>query len=341
MRFKRAAIISYRLGQTDGVSVEAEKWCWALRHIGVRVHTVAGGGRADYRIDGLDAWDDRPPDEAALARALDDVDIVVAENICSLPLNPRASDTVARHLKGRPAVLHHHDLAWQRVGLGDTVVDDPHWVHVTVNELSRRQLRERGISATLVRNCFATPPPGNGLGTRKALGVGATSRLVLQPTRAIARKDIASGLAVARKLDATYWLTGAAEEGYEEELDRLWRGAGIPVVHRPAPLSMAGAYAAADAVVLPSIWEGFGNPAVEGSLHRRPVVVGPYPVAQELMAMGFRWFGLTEIDQLAAWFAHPDPGLIDQNERVARSQLALKDLPGRLEAVLASVASRA
>ncbi|MDT7563854.1 MAG: hypothetical protein QOG76_2478, partial [Pseudonocardiales bacterium] len=43
----RAAIVSYRLGMADGVSVTAALWAKALRRTGMRVRTVAGDGRAD------------------------------------------------------------------------------------------------------------------------------------------------------------------------------------------------------------------------------------------------------------------------------------------------------
>ena len=59
-----AALVSYRLGGPDGVSIEAGKWSWALES--------------------------------------------------SLPLNGAASAMVADALRGRRAIMHHHDLPWQR-----------------------------------------------------------------------------------------------------------------------------------------------------------------------------------------------------------------------------------
>ena len=338
-----AALVSYRLGTLDGVSVEAAKWAAALRRLGVSVWTVAGEGDADRIVPGLDAWSGQEPDRGQLEEALAGADVVVAENICSLPLNRAASDEVAAALAGRPAVIHHHDLPWQRPGLGTEVPDDPAWVHVTVNDLSRRQLAERGVGAVTVRNCFSVEgATGDRERTRREIGVADGEVLVLQPSRAIARKNVPGGVALARSLGATYWLTGPAEEDYGGELDRVLAaaaGAGVRVLRGPAE-AVADAYAACDLVVLPSWWEGFGNPAVEGSLHGRPVVVGPYPVAQELRGLGFDWFGLDDLDALRAWLADPDPGLIARNRDAVRRHLSLDDLPGRLAGVLERLEER-
>ncbi len=39
---RQAVVLSYRLGGTDGVSVEAHKWEWALGEFGFRTRRVAG-----------------------------------------------------------------------------------------------------------------------------------------------------------------------------------------------------------------------------------------------------------------------------------------------------------
>ena len=39
---RTAVLLSYRLGGTDGVSVEAAKWEWALRTLGFTTRRVAG-----------------------------------------------------------------------------------------------------------------------------------------------------------------------------------------------------------------------------------------------------------------------------------------------------------
>ena len=295
------------------MSVEAAKWAAALEQLGFAVRTVAGSGPVDHLLPGLAIDADHPPDEGEIEDALATADLVVVENLCSLPLNPAAAAVVARVLRGRPAVLHHHDLPWQRERFASSPppADDGAWIHVTVNELSRQELAERGMTATVVRNAFDVDPPrGDREGTRRKLGLGPGDRLLLQPTRAIPRKNVAGGLALAAAIGATFWLLGPAEDGYGPELERLWAGAAVPVIHgrgaEDAGKEVVDAYAACDAVALPSTWEGFGNPSVESAVHDRPLAIGPYPVAAELAAFGFRWFAHDQPGALARWLAAPD-----------------------------------
>ncbi|HEY6428874.1 MAG TPA: hypothetical protein VIX84_16750, partial [Acidimicrobiales bacterium] len=195
-----ACLISFRLGGDDGVSVEAAKWAGALRALGWRVYTVAGAGRVDSVLPGLamDATD--PPTAAEVRDALAPADLVVIENLCSLPLNPGAAAVVAAACAGRPALLHHHDLPWQRPRTAGfpPPPHDPAWAHVTINARSERELASYGIRATTVYNTFdPNPPVGRRAETRVTLGAADGTRLLLQPTRALPRKNIEGGLALA------------------------------------------------------------------------------------------------------------------------------------------------
>ena len=323
----------------------AGHWATALGRLGLAVRTVAGAGVADRLLPGLAISAEggdapcgvRGPDPDELARALDGADLVVVANVCSLPLNPAAASALAARLAGRPAILHHHDLPWQRLrfaGMEGWPPDDPAWVHVTINELSRTELAARGIAATTVYSGFADPPRGRREPARERLGV-AGGRLLLQPTRAIARKNVPAGLAVAEAVGADYWLTGPIEEGYGPELERLLAAASCRVHRRlPAGLTMDDAYAASDAVVFPSTWEGFGAPVVEASLHRRALAVGDYPVAAELASFGLRWFPVEDPEPLRAFLADPDQALLDHNRAVALRHFSLDALTRQLAELL-------
>ncbi|MDP9403760.1 MAG: glycosyltransferase [Actinomycetota bacterium] len=343
---RTAAVLSFRLGGPDGVSVEAAKWAWALGRLGFSVGTVAGEGDADVIVPGLAAGAVVAPALSEVEAAVAGADVVVVENLCSLPLNPAAAAVVAKALAGRRAVLHHHDLPWQRPRFPASAVppDDPAWIHVTINELSRGELEDRGIVATTIRNAFhPRPPPGRREHTRATLGVAAGERLVVHPTRALARKGVPEAVALAEALGAVYWLLGPAEDGYAPELHKVLGAAKVRVHHgglAERGLTMADAYAACDAVVFPSSWEGFGNPVLESALYRRPLAVSRYPVAQELAAFGFRWFPADDPAALDAWLRRPAPYLLDHNQARARSRFSLYDLPARLAALFDSAGWR-
>lgn len=329
--------MSFRLGGPDGVSVEAAKWISALSQLGMAVTTVAGEGVADVTLPGLAITASEAPARNAVEDALAAADLVLVENLLSLPLNPRAAAVVANALKGRPAILRHHDLPWQRAQYADhpPPPDDPAWVHVAINVLSLRQLRVRGIEGITVYNTFDTHiPPGDRTGTRERLGVGSDERLLLHPTRAIPRKNVPGALELCRRVGGTYWLLGPAEDGYGPVLDEILRSSPVRTIRGDHGVEVTDAYAACDAVVFPSTWEGFGNPALESAVHRRPLAIGSYPVARELARFGFRWFPADDPRPLAAWFEGPDTDLLEHNHAVARQHFDQSLLPGRLDRLI-------
>jgi glycosyltransferase involved in cell wall biosynthesis len=353
-----AAIVSFRLGGTDGVGVEARKWAGALQELGFTTRRVAGTFAGDPEPGDVElpwlAMDatDAAPEAGRLATALADADLVVVENLCSLPLNVEAARAAAAVLEdgGRRVLFHHHDLPWQRRA-SSALSDEfpprtPGAMHVTVNQRSRRELEARGIEATVVQNRFALDaPPGDREQTRKEFGFEDDELVVFQPSRAIERKNVPGGVRFADALARAYpeqrvryWLSGPAEDGYGPTLDRVVERAPVAVTLGRAQ-SSADAYAASDVVVLPSTWEGFGNPTIESIVARRPLAAFPYPVLSEILATGLRFFSTNDPTPLARFLREDEEvreRLHDVNRHRAGLSYSLADLPAELDRLFRS-----
>lgn len=330
-------MLSFRFGPTDGVSVVARTWTTILSDLGFEVSTVAGEGDADRLVGGLGIGAASPPDPAELSDALAGVDLVVVENLLTIPLNLPASRAVATELAGRPALLHHHDPPWHRerwAHVTELPAVDPAWRHVAITAAAAAELRQRcGIDAAVIHNGFAHAVPGDRAGQRSRLGVGDDELLIAHPVRAIERKGVPAAVALAEAMGATYWLLGPAEEDYAETLDEVLGKARCRVIRQPCNRT-CDIYAASDAVAYPSTWEGFGNPPIEAALHRRPVAVGHYPVAEELRSMGFRFAEPDDPERLLRLVQHPDEELLDANERLAAEHFSLDAVRYALAALL-------
>jgi glycosyltransferase involved in cell wall biosynthesis len=350
-----AVQLSYRLGGADGVAVEARKWEWALQELGFVVRRVAGELDDEQRADdvALPFLAIDPPDGTAaapdeLAAALAGADLVVVENLCSLPINPDASALAATMLDAHDGrvVFHHHDLPWQRAGLPTPPNVPPHRpdsLHVTINDHSRVQLENRGFAAVTLRNAFDLDPArGDRERTRTEFGFAPDDVVLLQPTRAIPRKNIPAAIEFAAELARRepdralrLWITGPAEDGYDDVFARLVSESAVPVtVGRAA--SAPDAYAAADVILFPSTWEGFGNPVIESIAHRRPIAVGHYPVLDELRGFGVRLLSIDDAGEVQEWLRAPDPALLEANVERVRPYCSLPDLPRRVAEVFAS-----
>ncbi len=350
-----AVQLSYRLGGADGVAVEARKWEWALRELGFDVRRVAGELDDAPRADdialpflAIDPPDDTTPAPEVLAAALAGADLVIVENLCSLPVNPDAASLAATVLDSHDGrvVFHHHDLPWQRAGLPTPPNVPPHRpnsLHVTINDHSRVQLENRGFDAVTLRNAFDLDPArGDRDRTRVEFGFATSDVVLLQPTRAIPRKNIPAAIDFAAELarrepewDLRLWITGPAEDGYDDVFARLVAQSEVPVtVGRAA--SAPDAYAAADLILFPSTWEGFGNPVIESIAHRRPIAVGHYPVLDELRGFGVVLLSIDDVDSVQAWLRAPDPAVLESNVEHVRPHCSLADLPRRISGEFAS-----
>ena len=322
------------------MAIESAKWIAALRTLGHSVRTVAGEGVADVIIPSLAIEATMTTSIQELEEAFATADLVIVENLASLPLNLDAREVLSHVLKSRRALFHHHDLPWQRPHLAhlEGPRDEPLGRHVTINELSRLELRERGIDAVTIMNSFdCEPARGRRVSTRLTLDVD-TRTLVLMPSRALPRKNVAGALALCEALGAVFWLLGPAEDGYESTLEELIESASVEVRRGlPEGFDVNDAYAACDLVVMPSTWEGFGNPVLESVTHRRPLALYPYPVACEIIDFGFRFFDLGDVVAIKSFLENPDYELYAHNLSIALEHFNIASLPARLSDLLNSM----
>jgi glycosyltransferase involved in cell wall biosynthesis len=293
-----------------------------------------------------------PPSLAPLRAALAGADLLIIENLCSLPINVDASRAVA-HLaaehRGR-VLFRHHDLPWQRRLFAHLEHEFPprepaDALHTTVNLRSRRELEARGFEGPVtVHNHFDfDAPPGDRTQTRELFGFNDDEVVVFQPARAIERKNVPGGVLFTTRLAGVlagrgvrYWLSGPAEDGYAPTLERVLARATVPVALGRAARS-ADAYAAADLVVLPSTWEGFGNPTIESIWARRACATFPYPVLSEILATGVRLFSTERVEAVAKFLTEPEPvrdQFFDVNIHRARLSFDLRDLPAAIDRAL-------
>jgi glycosyltransferase involved in cell wall biosynthesis len=357
----QAVTLSFRLGGDDGVSVEARKWSRALREIGFETRRVAGRIVGDAEPDDIVipqlAIDspgpvDPGPTDRDLRAALDGADLVIVDNLCSLPLNldaARAVARVAREHSGR-LCFRHHDLPWQRRHLTHLEDEFPPRVegalHATINLRSRRELHARGYAdAVTIHNYFDLDPPARDrAATRKQFGFVDDDFVLFQPARAIERKNVPGALRFAQQLHGLapglplrLWISGPAEDGYGPVLERIVERARIPVTVGRAPTA-GDAYTACDLVVFPSTWEGFGNPVVESIAYRRACAAYPYPVLAEIVAAGVRVFSTQQPEAVASFLAE-NPAVrdryFDANVSRARVSFSLAELPTAIDEAFA------
>ena len=145
----RIGICHFRVGETDGVSLEIDKWRAALEALGHTVYLCAGraGGAEAFLIPELSldhpevekirknachSFTDYPSEEhlhahiEALAARIErglrhfvevyDIDLLIVENIWSLSPHLPATLALWRTVRDLrlPAIAHHHDFYWEK-----------------------------------------------------------------------------------------------------------------------------------------------------------------------------------------------------------------------------------
>jgi glycosyltransferase involved in cell wall biosynthesis len=309
------------------------------------------------------------------------LDGLIVENAWAIPMHLPLGVALRRLVEetGIPSIGHHHDYWWERERFAEPVVpevlaaafppDLPNVRHVSINSLAAAQLRtRRGIESVVVPNVFDfdQPLPRRNRSARnrmrRELGMGDAGLLVVQPTRVVPRKGIELAIELVGRLgdpDSVLMITSpAGDEGLEYlvQLERLAARAGVRLQYAPdrfepdhegipiGPAHTLGeAYAAADLVTYPSLYEGFGNALIEAIFHGKPVLVNRYPVyVADIAPLGM---DLIEIDgaisddtvaQVRTLLANParQRRVARRNFEIAQRHLSYKLLRRRLRRLL-------
>ena len=175
--------------------------------------------------------------------------------------------------------------------------DLPSIEHVTINSVAQEDLsHRRGVSSTLVPNVldFEQSPPepdDYALSLRREIGLADDDIIFLQPTRVVPRKGIEHSIALLANLkDPKCKLVishASGDEGdeYCEALFEMadYHNVDLRLIDERVDdkrgedsqgrriFTLADAYAAADFITYPSLFEGFGNALLEAFYYRKPV----------------------------------------------------------------------
>lgn len=356
---RRLVYLSHQLGGYDGVSIEARKWMTALGTLGYVV-TAAAGRLLTHTLAGTPLlplpalW--RPeiaPGRLGEAPALHDADIAavieagggpgglaVIDNVATLPT---AVDNTLRlvgalEAAGMRMLIRHHDPHWDEATRRPDrrfPLDPQRSRHVAISGYLRDRLREqRGIDAQVCRNTLDMDRlmRGDRAGCRRECGLSEGDLVLLHPVTPYPRKDVGAAARFADTVAAgwdgrvVYWLTG----GGPDPLSGHGRYTFMAGRHG----SSADMYAAADAVLLTSSWEGWGNPVAEGAALGLPVVTGEWPALAEMRRIGLRDIPVSAPDAAARLLSEVG-GRAAHRITQLRTALDGSRLPRELEELLA------
>ena len=245
-----------------------------------------------------------------------DIEIMIVQNALCIPMHIPLGLAITHFIAetGFPTIAHHHDFYWERSRFAVNSVEDilrmafppslPSIQHVTINSFAQHDLSWRtGESSILVPNVldFELGPPPDDEWTadmRTELGLEADDILLLQPTRVVPRKGIEHSISLVAQLKNPKCKLVVSHESGDEGDEYLTvltelavnQGVDLRFIHTRVGerrrtddqghkiYTLGDAYAIADFITYPSLYEGFGNALLEAFYYRKPVLVNRYSI---------------------------------------------------------------
>lgn len=256
-----------------------------------------------------------------------DIELLLIENALCIPMHIPLGLAITEFIAetNYPAISHHHDFFWERDRFKRNAIGDylqcsfppilPAMQHVTINTMAQNALAaRRGCHSIMVPNVhdFETPPPTDDDyldNMRGELGFADDDVIILQPTRIIPRKGIEHAINITAQLElpnarlVISHKTGDEGDAYFKALMEYasYRNVDMRLIedrvdeHRRTDdagrkiYSLADAYAIADLVTYPSLYEGFGNAFLECIYFKKPIICNRYTTfIEDIEPKGFK-----------------------------------------------------
>jgi glycosyltransferase involved in cell wall biosynthesis len=265
---------------------------------------------------------------ANLKEAIDNADVLIAHNVCSLNKNLALTAAVRKLSNGLRIILWHHDLAWTTPRYRDELHDGYPWDLLRqdwagVKQITISDMRQQELADLFQINQDEISVIPNGVDvpyfhkmehqTRdyiKQLNLLNAAPLLLLPVRITPRKNIELALRVCAHLlphftDTKLIVTGPlgphnpANVSYFEKLDSLRRELQLEhAVHFLAEMTeeyipdsvISDFYHLADMLFMPSQEEGFGIPILEAGLAGLPIFCSDIPPLRTLGGSNAAYF---------------------------------------------------
>ncbi|REK23011.1 MAG: glycosyltransferase [Planctomycetota bacterium] len=244
------------------------------------------------------------------------IDILIVQNALCIPMHVPLGIALTHYIAetGIPTIAHHHDFYWERSRFAVNAIGDmlamafppslPAIQHVTINSFAQQDLSWRkGESSVLVPNVLdfeGTPPVADEYSQqlRHEIGLAEDDILILQPTRVVPRKGIEHSISLVAQLRTPKCKLVVSHESGDEGDEYLQaltdlaeqEGVELHFIHTRMgevrttdaegrkTYTLADAYAVADFITYPSLYEGFGNALLEAFFFRKPVLVNRYSI---------------------------------------------------------------
>jgi glycosyltransferase involved in cell wall biosynthesis len=276
-------------GDGRGVAVYASGMLAALEAAGVelRVHTPR-----NRLVHGAAAVVGRP----RLERLLGPVDVVWLPAPAPVAVGRRTPYVLTLHdltLLERPADFTPYERLWHRLARPGALVRRAARVVAASMDTAKRARVRFGVDVDVVPagpgDPGPDPDPAAVAAVRERYGPYFLYVGALEP-----RKALDTLVAAHRGLAPALVLAG------DGRLAAQLSGPGVHLTGRVERAEKAALYAGALAVVLPSWWEGYGYPPLEGFAHGTPAIVSDLPALHETAGDGACYVAPGDVDGLRA-----------------------------------------